>query len=174
MTTQGGNQIVVEVPGESAGELEEVVKRQAQLRFRLVACSDFSPCGSARSHSRRTHSSPSAAPTEQPQQPQSQQRPPVGFDRAADPTGQPTDKPKQDQTPSGDARPGPSPSEGAPVDDVPGVDDEKFTAPVDEELAWSQRPTRPRSSCSTSSPAPTTGPCRSGRHSRPRSPPTRR
>ena len=144
VTTQGGNQIVVEVPGESAGELEDVVKRQAQLRFRLVACSDFSPCQGSGAATQPTNplESPSAAPTEQPQQPQqTNNRPPVGFDRAADPTGEPTDKPKQGQTPSGDASPSaPSPSESAPVDDVPGVDDEKFTAPVDEELAWSQTP----------------------------------
>ena len=48
VTTQGGRNIVVEVPGKGADrdQLEETVKRQAQLRFRLVACSDFSqgPC----------------------------------------------------------------------------------------------------------------------------------
>ncbi len=142
VTTQGGNQIVVEVPGESAGELEEVVKRQAQLRFRLVACSDFSPCGSG-TQTPQNPLTPSAEPTaELPEAPQSPQRPPVGFDRAADPTGDPTDEPKQDQSPSGDQSPSePAPSESAPVDDdVPGVDDEKFTAPVDDELAWSQSP----------------------------------
>ncbi|HET9421006.1 MAG TPA: protein translocase subunit SecD [Nocardioides sp.] len=141
VTTQGGNQIVVEIPGESAGELEEVVKRQAQLRFRLVACSDFSPCGSG-TQTPQNPLTPSAEPTaELPEAPQSPNRPPVGFDRAADPTGEPSDEPKQDQTPSGGASPSePSASESAPVDDVPGVDDEGFTAPVDEELAWSQAP----------------------------------
>lgn len=46
VTTQGGRNIVVEVPGKrkegDRDQLEETVKRQAQLRFRLVACSDFS------------------------------------------------------------------------------------------------------------------------------------
>ena len=75
VTTQGGNQIVVEVPGESAGELEEVVKRQAQLRFRLVACSDFSPCGSG-TQTPQNPLTPSAEPTaELPEAPQSPQRP---------------------------------------------------------------------------------------------------
>ena len=41
VTTQGGKFIVVEVPGktENRAQLEETVRRQAQLRFRLVACS---------------------------------------------------------------------------------------------------------------------------------------
>ncbi len=53
VTTQGGRNIVVEVPGKGKegdrDQLEETVKRQAQLRFRLVACSDFSqgPCAQA-------------------------------------------------------------------------------------------------------------------------------
>ncbi len=141
VTTQGGNQIVVEIPGKSREDLVETVKRQAQLRFRLVACSDFSPCGSD-AQTPQNPLTPGAEPTaELPVAPQSNNRPPVGFDRSADPTGEPTDKPKQEQTPSGDASPSePAPSESAPVDDVPGVDDEGFTAPVDEELAWSQSP----------------------------------
>ncbi len=42
MTVQGGKFVVVEVPGDvdNRRQLEETVKRQAQLRFRLVACSD--------------------------------------------------------------------------------------------------------------------------------------
>ena len=39
VTTQGGNEIVVEIPGENARNLIETVQRTAQLRFRLVACS---------------------------------------------------------------------------------------------------------------------------------------
>ena len=38
MTTQGNNLIVVEIPGDSQASLVDTVKRQAQLRFRLVAC----------------------------------------------------------------------------------------------------------------------------------------
>lgn len=37
VTTQGDRIIVVEIPGEARPELEETVKRQAQMRFRLVA-----------------------------------------------------------------------------------------------------------------------------------------
>jgi preprotein translocase subunit SecD len=83
---------------------------------------------------------PTTAPTEQPaDQPDSNNRPPVGFDRAADPTGEPTNEPTRDPTPTDDA----SPSEPAGTetpDDVPGVDDEQFVAPVEDELAWSQSP----------------------------------
>ncbi len=43
VTTQGDDRIQVEVPGstENRAQLQETVTRQAQLRFRLVACSDF-------------------------------------------------------------------------------------------------------------------------------------
>lgn len=39
VTTQGGQDIVVEVPGENRRDLLDTVQRTAQLRFRLVACS---------------------------------------------------------------------------------------------------------------------------------------
>ncbi len=45
VTTQSGRFIVAEIPGDSRRDLIDTVQRQAQLRFRLVACSDFSPCG---------------------------------------------------------------------------------------------------------------------------------
>ncbi|MFC4786196.1 protein translocase subunit SecD [Nocardioides sp. MAHUQ-72] len=40
VTTQGGNLIVVEIPGKTRSDLVDTVKRQAQLRFRTVACSE--------------------------------------------------------------------------------------------------------------------------------------
>ncbi|WP_370287960.1 protein translocase subunit SecD [Nocardioides sp.] len=45
VTTQGNRNIIVEVPGDKTDrdQLEETVKRTAQLRFRLVACSDVAP-----------------------------------------------------------------------------------------------------------------------------------
>jgi preprotein translocase subunit SecD len=60
VTTQGERTVVVEIPGESRPELEETVKRQAQLRFRVVACSAAAPgpCGT------------SGATPQAPQQPQ--------------------------------------------------------------------------------------------------------
>jgi preprotein translocase subunit SecD len=43
VTVQGNRFIVVEIPGDSRRDLVDTVKRQAQLRFRLVACSDSDP-----------------------------------------------------------------------------------------------------------------------------------
>ncbi|WP_372727491.1 protein translocase subunit SecD [Nocardioides sp.] len=45
VTTQGNRFVVVEIPGKSRRDLVDTVKRQAQLRFRLVACSTLRPCG---------------------------------------------------------------------------------------------------------------------------------
>src|SRR5262245_25446185 len=43
VTVEGNRYVVVEIPGESRRDLVDTVKRQAQLRFRLVACSDSDP-----------------------------------------------------------------------------------------------------------------------------------
>ena len=46
VTTQGNQFVVVEIPGKSRRDLVDTVKRQAQLRFRLVACdSQSAACG---------------------------------------------------------------------------------------------------------------------------------
>src|SRR3990170_559933 len=48
VTTQGNQFVVVEIPGESRRDLVETVERQAQLRFRVVACSSVDGrCGAA-------------------------------------------------------------------------------------------------------------------------------
>lgn len=49
VTTQGNKYIVVEVPGDTDNSLLDTVKRQAQLRFRTVACTSLvpGPCASA-------------------------------------------------------------------------------------------------------------------------------
>ena len=60
VTTQGNQFIVVEIPGKSRRDLVDTVKRQAQLRFRLVACTSQSPaCGGQ--PRRRPDTAPSAA-----------------------------------------------------------------------------------------------------------------
>jgi preprotein translocase subunit SecD len=43
VTTQANKHVVVEIPGQSRRDLVDTVKRQAQLRFRLVACSAQAP-----------------------------------------------------------------------------------------------------------------------------------
>jgi len=47
VTTQGGNQIVVEIPGKSRDDLVNEVSQTAQLRFRLVVCQDTCASSSA-------------------------------------------------------------------------------------------------------------------------------
>ena len=54
VTTQGNQYIVVEIPGESRRDLVETVKRQAQLRFRVVAMQ-------RRRHRRADAAAPSAS-----------------------------------------------------------------------------------------------------------------
>jgi len=43
VNTQGDTNVVVEIPGSSNQKLVETVQRQAQLRFRLLACSSVDP-----------------------------------------------------------------------------------------------------------------------------------
>lgn len=43
VTTQGSDVIIVEIPGDTSNSLIDTVKRQAQLRFRTVACSSMAP-----------------------------------------------------------------------------------------------------------------------------------
>src|SRR3954462_15663951 len=47
VTTQGNNLIVVEIPGKNRQDLVDTVARQAQMRFRLVACDSSTACGTA-------------------------------------------------------------------------------------------------------------------------------
>lgn len=96
VTTQGGNRVVVEVPGdtENREELEEAVKRTAQLRFRLVACSEggTGPCATgaptlrpapfAADNTEDPSESPSGKPTRKP-----------GGQATDEPSGTPTDEP---------------------------------------------------------------------------------
>jgi len=61
VTTQGNQFVVVEIPGETQRDLVETVKRQAQLRFRVVACTSFDTrCGAP-----TAPADPTEEPTEQ-------------------------------------------------------------------------------------------------------------
>jgi preprotein translocase subunit SecD len=65
VTTQGSQYIVVEIPGDTDNSLVDTVKRQAQLRFRTVACTSSAPgpCGTAApSTDPSSTASPSAEP----------------------------------------------------------------------------------------------------------------
>jgi len=126
VTTQGERTVVVEIPGETRPELEETVKRQAQLRFRVVACTsvDPGPCGGA------------GATPQAPLQPQA---PGAGVTVPSDPGsgksrppflaksgGQQTESPQDQQSES----PSPSaPAQPSPEGDL-----------VDEPLKWMDNP----------------------------------
>ena len=71
VTTQGNQFIVVEIPGPTNDSLVDVVKRQAQLRFRTVACVDdgtgaTGPCATAAPSVPTVPVNPSATPSGQP------------------------------------------------------------------------------------------------------------
>ncbi len=96
VTTQGNKFIVVEVPGETSSTLVDTVKRQAQLRFRTVACSSAAPgpCGTT-----TAPTDPSATPSTEPG---------AGVTLPADPTESPSAKStaKPSEKASGKNRPG--------------------------------------------------------------------
>lgn len=64
VTTQGNDVIIVEIPGDTSNSLIDTVKRQAQLRFRTVACSSANPgpCASAAPAPTAPGGSPSGEP----------------------------------------------------------------------------------------------------------------
>jgi preprotein translocase subunit SecD len=97
VTTQGSQYIVVEVPGDTDSSLLDTVNRQAQLRFRTVACSPTYPgvCASA-----ATPADPSADPS-------ATSEPGVGVTVPASPSAsaKPKAKPKGKSTAKPKSRP---------------------------------------------------------------------
>ena len=65
VATQGSNLIVVEIPGKTRSDLVDTVKRQAQLRFRTVACSSANPgpCATGQTAQLPTPTNPSSNPS---------------------------------------------------------------------------------------------------------------
>ncbi|UMG92651.1 hypothetical protein [Nocardioides sp. TF02-7] len=97
VTAQSGEFIVVEIPGstENRRQMEELVKRQAQLRFRLVACSDQAPgpcaTGGGNVPMGRAPLDLRSTATEEPT---GSETPDGNADQPTDgPSGQPTDQP---------------------------------------------------------------------------------
>jgi preprotein translocase subunit SecD len=116
VTTQGNNLIVVEIPGKSRQDLVETVQRQAQMRFRLVACDASTACGAAAA----TTPGPGIAA----------QRAPVGFGKAdatPTPTAAPASTPVGTPTgsPAGTGSPSPTGT------DAPKPTSSSFDAAVD-------------------------------------------
>ncbi len=152
VTVQGSDSIVVEIPGAQAGELEEVVKRQAQLRFRLVACSPFTACGAptfdpnnpgAGLDELPTPELPGAGVTVPPvtePDPESESngnnRPPVSYATQGEKNNKKNDK-KNAETPT--EAPTDEPVEGeAPAEEEGAADGEPGT--VESELAFQANP----------------------------------
>lgn len=135
VTTQSGRYIVVEIPGDSRRDLVDLVSRQAQMRFRLVACWDGDQAACAAGAltgadngllnptdpSAGTAPSTPAEPTEQPSgqpsaepsaeptgQPSGNNRPPVGFGRTDE-----SPAPSETASPTDTASPTGTPTEGA-------------------------------------------------------------
>ncbi|HEY0888232.1 MAG TPA: protein translocase subunit SecD [Nocardioides sp.] len=121
VTTQGDNIIVVEIPGPSRRDLVDTVKRQAQLRFRLVACdSTTGGCGGAAPagglDQGLTGGTPAPADPAAPAAP----RAPLGYLKAgeatpsatATPTAVPTTAPTAGSAATATPTPSPSPTQG--------------------------------------------------------------
>ena len=160
VTVQGNRFIVVEIPGSSRRDLVDTVKRQAQLRFRLVACSDFNPgvCAGGTvapqdptapqnepgtgvtAPAAPTPAAPTAgdstAPSEAPATPSgSANRAPVGF---ADGTATPDPSAEASTEPSGTAST--EPSAGPTPSGVPVVPSPEGGADVGDPLKWIDAP----------------------------------
>lgn len=135
VTTQGGRNIVVEVPGKTTdrAQLEETVKRQAQLRFRLVACSERNqsgPCAQASGLPGGLGRAPLSLGADEEPTPT-----PTATDTATG-TADPTVDPSADPTADPSADPSATPTEPTATD--PGGDGEKWT--VKDDIAWSRAP----------------------------------
>ncbi|WP_341229850.1 protein translocase subunit SecD [Nocardioides salarius] len=162
VTTQGGQDIVVEVPGENRRDLLDTVQRTAQLRFRLVACSQVdgrcqsttglpddiipqapSTNGSGGSDQQQGEQSEQQQ-GEQSEQQQGNNRPTVGFGVKAGGEGeQPTDEPTEEPTQQGNGGNGNGNGNGGKGGDVyaqcvTAAADDPLT---DDPLAWVDQPT---------------------------------
>ncbi len=124
VTTQSTNHVVVEIPGKSRRDLVDTVKRQAQLRFRVVACTSVTPscgAGAATTPGSGVTGAPSAPANSQPSA-SPKNRAPFLMDKkkakpsaSASPSGSATGS--ASPSASGSATPTPAPSGGALVND---------------------------------------------------------
>ena len=146
VSTQGNKYIVVEIPGESRRDLVETVKRQAQLRFRVVAAVGNGVPGTAPVPDPTAPGSapPSPAPEKQ-QQKKPRDKPqstPGGNNRApyawAASAGQEeSEESEESETPA------PSPSESAtqpPVPEEEQSDEADQAGGIDDPLTWMDNP----------------------------------
>ena len=157
VTTEGDQYIVVEIPGKSRRDLVEIVERQAQLRFRLVAMNGpgvaqptAAPTQSGSGQPSPTTSpgagvvlpsdtaTPSGTATAKPtKKATGKNRPPFLLpddSDTADPSGTATPDPTGTASPTGTADPTAAPTNGAT--DAPEASEDL----VEQELAWMNSP----------------------------------
>jgi preprotein translocase subunit SecD len=128
VTTQGDTNIVVEIPGESNQGLVDVVQRQAQLRFRLVACSTQNPGACGGTGAGGTGTDPQSGGVDLGN---------AGANRPA-PQGLLKDKQKPPATPS--ASPSANPSADPSTSPSVSPEDEKIGGSVGANLTWMDNP----------------------------------
>jgi preprotein translocase subunit SecD len=137
VSTQGNKYIVVEIPGESRRDLVETVKRQAQLRFRVVAATANGVAGAGSTVPDTGTGVPGSSPTSIPPEGSTggnkggntggNNRAPYAWADTAEDTAEDKDK-RKDETPS------PSPSE-SPATEQPTPGDA-----LDDPLTWMDNP----------------------------------
>jgi preprotein translocase subunit SecD len=132
VTAQSGRFIVVEIPGstENRREMEELVKAQAQLRFRLVACAtsqQTNPCAGG-GGSAPLGRAPLALEPAKPARPKQDKT-------------DTTESPSDTASPSGTASPTDTSSPDATDTTAPeGEEDEGGSRTAEDELAWINSP----------------------------------
>jgi preprotein translocase subunit SecD len=139
VTRQGNRFVVVEIPGKTNQSLVDTVKRQAQMRFRLVACSaSDGKCGSPAT----SPTSPTGLPTTQPSAAPSSGDKKSGKNRAPLAWAEKTKKQKKTQPSSS-----PSPSDTASATPLASASPSPTTtagsqdvASVTAALAWMRNP----------------------------------
>jgi preprotein translocase subunit SecD len=131
VTTQGSKFIVVEIPGPTNDSLVDTVKRQAQLRFRLVACASSTgiTCGGASTpgtdsgNGVTVNPSPSGQPSSQPSASPKNRAPFLVADKdkkdKSDGTKSPSASPSSSPTESPASDPSSTPTDGSTPTSAP-------------------------------------------------------
>jgi preprotein translocase subunit SecD len=139
VSTQGNQYIVVEIPGESRRDLVETVKRQAQLRFRVVAAVASGVAGAGSSVPGTPEPGSEApsptAPGTAPEKKSSRTNKPPGTPSGNNRAPYAWAAPVEEET-EGSETPSPAPSESETQAPVP----EDEVAGTDDPLTWMDNP----------------------------------
>ncbi|MCW2797307.1 protein translocase subunit SecD [Nocardioides sp.] len=162
VSVQGNKYVQVEIPGDSQRDLVQTVERQAQLRFRLVACSALDgPCGTGAATNPGASSSPSSSPgssitlptpsdsatspsANKSSSPSGNNRAPVSFaDKgnknkpSSSPSASDSGSPSADPTSSSSSDPTSNPTSGATTEPIPAPPGGDL---VNDPLKWMDNP----------------------------------